>query len=139
VGPEADKFTPFSEARARALIRELLKPGDVVVSGKCHKGGIDKWSIEEAINLGHPYKEHPPSSHDWTHGYKPRNKLIARDSHRVVCITVRKLPPGYQGVRYPFCHHCGTADHVKSGGCWTVRFARELGKEADVIVIEQAP
>jgi hypothetical protein len=39
-------------------------------------------------------------------------------------------------MKFDLCYHCGTKDHVKSGGCWTVKYARKLGKQGKVIIIE---
>jgi len=136
VGSEAAKFTPETEARARAAIRALLKPGDMVVSGSCHLGGIDTWAIEEGRKLHLECWEHPPKVRSWDYGYKPRNMLIAQDCTEAVCITVKALPPHYTGMRFPLCYHCKTNAHVKSGGCWTVNYARSLGKPGRIIVIE---
>ncbi len=136
VGSEAAKFTPETEARARELIRQCLCAEDTVVSGACHLGGIDVWAIEEATALGLPTQEFPPKDHRWSTGYRPRNKQIVWASQRVICITVRTLPPGYTGMRFERCYHCDTDTHVKSGGCWTVKFARRLKKPAQVFVID---
>lgn len=139
VGSEGAKFTPTTEAVARALIRSLLVPGDVVVSGHCHLGGIDIWAVEEARAMGLPDPiEFPPKTRAWTTGYKPRNLLIAQTADQVYCITVRTLPEGYTGMRFPLCYHCRTTDHVKSGGCWTVKQARMMGKPGKVLVVEAA-
>lgn len=135
VGSEAAKFTPETEALARLAIRGLLAPGDVVVSGACHLGGIDIWAIEEARSLGLECREWPPARLVWEGGYKQRNLQIARDSDKVVCITVRELPPGYSGMKFKLCYHCGVDSHVKSGGCWTVKQAKLMGKPTEVIVI----
>jgi len=135
VGSEGAKFTPETEAKARAIIRSLLKPGDVVISGGCHLGGIDVWAVEEAKSLGLEFVEHLPKTLTWAGGYKARNVKIARDSDKVVCITVKKLHDGYTGMRFDYCYHCGTSEHVKSGGCWTVKKARQLGKLGEVIVV----
>jgi hypothetical protein len=139
VGSEAAKFTPETQARARQLIRAQFAPGDVVISGGCHLGGIDAWAIEEARAAGLDIVEHRPRSRSWEAGYKPRNIQIAQDSDRVVCITVRELPPGYTGMRFKLCYHCGTDAHVKSGGCWTVKYAQRLGKPGEVLVVAGGP
>ena len=136
VGSEASKFTPDAEQRARIVIRHCLRPGDVVVSGGCHLGGIDKWAIEEAQALGLEWVEHLPAKRQWEDGYRERNLAIANDSDRVVCITVRRLPDNYTGMRFSKCYHCNTDQHVKSGGCWTVKQALRLGKAGDVFVVE---
>ena len=142
VGSEGKKFTPETEAYARALIRDLLHtldgqvdPTTVVVSGQCHLGGIDIWSVEEAKALGLDYKEHPPKIHAWEGGYKQRNLEIALDSDQVVCITLKVLPPTYTGMTFNLCYHCGTKDHVKSGGCWTTKQARILGKRGYTVAL----
>lgn len=136
VGSEAAKFTKLTEFAARAAIRRLFTPDvELVVSGACHLGGIDKWAIEEAQWSGKPHKEHAPRDLEWATGYKPRNLLIAHDCHKVVCITVREPPPGYKGMRFDWCYHCKTGAHVKSGGCWTMKQAAKLGKQTELIVI----
>lgn len=135
VGSEAAKFTLATEAEARALIRANLNPGDIVVSGQCHLGGIDIWAIEEAKKLGLDFKEYPPKTRKWDGGYKQRNMQIAANSDRVICITVKELPAGYTGMRFDYCYHCHTKDHVKSGGCWTVNYAKQIGKEGGVFVV----
>lgn len=143
VGSESAKFTPRTEALARQKIRDFITaamitsaPDRVVVcSGACHLGGIDVWAIEEARLLGLDTIEYPPKVLSWEQGYKPRNILIAEKSNYVVCITVRELPPGYTGMRFKMCYHCKTTEHVKSGGCWTVKYAQQLGKPGHIAVI----
>lgn len=136
VGSEAAKFTRLTEQAARAQIRRLFTPDvELVGSGACHLGGIDVWAIEEARAAGLPVMEHKPKTLEWVTGYKPRNLEIARQYDRVVCITVRELPPGYRGMRFDWCYHCKTGAHVKSGGCWTVKEARKLNKPTELIVI----
>lgn len=136
VGSEAAKFDPRTEQLARAIIRQNIGPGYIVVSGGCHLGGIDIWAKEEAVQMGLQVIEHLPKNRSWSGGYKPRNLLIAQDSDRVICITVRGLPPEYRGMVFDYCYHCNTAKHVKSGGCWTVKQAIKMGKAGEVIVVE---
>ncbi|HEV8364572.1 MAG TPA: hypothetical protein VGQ52_13740 [Gemmatimonadaceae bacterium] len=140
VGHEAAKFTPQTEATARRFIRGYLKGGArdlnlAVVSGACHLGGIDIWAIEEARALGLPTVQHPPEKRQWEGGYKQRNILIAEDSDVVLSIVVRELPATYTGMRFEFCYHCRTKSHVKSGGCWTAKYAQRLGKRGTIIII----
>lgn len=141
VGSEAKKFTQLMELSARQKIQDIINGvliygEDVtVVSGACHLGGIDIWAKEEAHNLGVGFKDYPPKTKGWAFGYRPRNIKIAEDSDVVYCITVKELPPGYDGMEFPLCYHCGTKDHVKSGGCWTVKYARNLGKPGEIIVL----
>jgi hypothetical protein len=138
VGSEAAKFTPATEKKARELIRTWAKKYDEIISGGCHLGGIDIWAKEEANNLDIPFKEFLPKTRNWE-GYKARNIQIAENSHVVICITVRTLPPGYKrrGFESP-CYHCDTSDHIKSGGCWTVKYAKlKLHRVGLVLVIEE--
>lgn len=136
VGSEAKKFTSETEEMARTVIRSLISPSDTVVSGKCHLGGIDIWAVEEAIKIGAGYKEYPPKRFTWEGGYKQRNMQIVNNSDRVVCITVKRFPPNYDGMRFAYCYHCHTDEHIKSGGCWTVKQAKLKGKVAFVVVID---
>ena len=119
VGHEAAKFTAETEAQARWIIRSLLTGADIVVSGRCHLGGIDVWAEDEAAALGLGTDIFPPATHTWATGYKPRNLKIAQHSDIVHCIVVATYPPGYDGMRFNYCYHCKTSDHIKSGGCWT--------------------
>ena len=140
VGHEAKKFTTETEMQARLRIRNLFatRPtGEpfIVVSGGCHLGGIDIWAIEEAKNAGFEFTEHLPATRRWSGGYKERNIEIARDSDKVVSIVVKTLPPDFQGYFNGYCYHCHTDSHIKSGGCWTARYAGKLGKPFDIIEI----
>ena len=134
VGCEAQKFTSKTEAIARRAIRFAIRKATLVVSGSCHLGGIDVWAIEEARKLGIPTKEFPPTKRSWE-GYKARNIQIAEAVDLVTCFTLDKLPKNFRGMRFQLCYHCGTSDHVKSGGCWTVKYARKIGKLGSVQVI----
>lgn len=134
VGAQADKFTAHSEARARSQILALLRPGDVVITGRCPKGGVDVWAAEIGLQIGLPVIEYPPQSADWE-GFKARNKLIAEAYEEGVCITPREVAPGFRGKRAGYCYHCNSADHVVSGGCWTIAYGRRIGKPGRVIVV----
>ena len=130
VGHESAKFTAITEPLARETIRSVIAPGDVVISGRCPLGGIDIWAIEEAEAMGLETVEYPPARNTWEGGYKQRNIQIARDSDIVICINVKVLPDSYFGMRFGSCYHCHTDTHVKSGGCWTAKYAQRLGKHA---------
>lgn len=136
VGSEGGKFTDETKLIALDTIYKLLGPGDTVVSGECHLGGIDIWAKEIAIAEGLDYIGCPPQFKTWQ-SFKRRNIEIATIADRVACITVRTLPSGFkEGGWERYCYHCKTDSHIKSGGCWTVKYAREkLGKPGEVIVI----
>jgi hypothetical protein len=137
VGSEAAKFTILTEALAKKAILEILIKPEVtgLSSGACHLGGIDIWAEEICDTLGKPKYIFAPKTFDWSTGFKPRNMQIGDKSDIVYCITVDKLPSSYTGMRFPQCYHCKTDTHVKSGGCWTAKYAQKLGKKAEWIII----
>lgn len=129
VGHEDAKFTPETEVKARELIRDILNlPKATLVSGHCHLGGIDIWAEQIADAHGIPKDIYPPKTRRWVDGYKPRNIQIAEHSDVVHCIVVAELPASYVGMRFNYCYHCGTNEHIKSGGCWTGKYAKKIGK-----------
>jgi hypothetical protein len=137
VGSEDAKFTPYGETRARELITALLLPvGTILTSGHCHLGGIDIYAEEIAELLGREKIIFPPKNLAWSTGYKPRNIKIARACTELHNITVDQLPDLFAGMRFKLCYHCGTDTHVKSGGCWTAKQVRLLGKPATIHVVK---
>lgn len=152
VGSEGAKFTPATEALARAAIRGLITKYNAkrVISGGCHLGGIDIWAVDEALNLHLPTEEYVPEVQQWDppgkYGYKKRNEDIVANSDVVVCITLDKYPGHFEGAHFDKCyHHKGegnlfaAVDHVKSGGCWTMELARKKGKHGELVVIPSPP
>lgn len=141
VGSEAAKFTEKTEAAARETIYRLLSLPRItaVSSGHCHLGGIDMWAEEIAKQIGKfdPQFIYPPADRSWFTGYRPRNLKIAKASNAVHCITVKKLPPSYEGMRFASCYHCNSDNHVKSGGCWTAKQAAKMGKTAWLHIIDE--
>lgn len=138
VGSEAAKFTPITEAKARESIRDFIKNATLVISGKCHLGGIDIWAIEEANKLNIPTREYPPKRRSWEGGYRERNLQIAMNCDICICITVEELPEHYKGMRFETCYHCpkSSPKHVKSGGCWTIKQAKKIGNSTILCVIK---
>lgn len=138
VGSEGAKFTIETEELARGLIKTILSCAgvkDKVISGGCHLGGIDIWAVEEAEKLSIPTQIFLPKKRVWE-GYKERNILIATYSDIIFCITVKELPPDYMLRGWEkFCYHCKTDQHIKSGGCWTVKYAKGLGKIGHILVV----
>jgi hypothetical protein len=138
VGSEAAKFTDGGRSRAVERIFDILRAPGVteVVSGGCHLGGIDVWAAFVGKIMGLKITEFLPKEHSWNLGYKPRNEKIAKACDVLYCITVDKLPASYTGMRFDFCYHCGSTAHVKSGGCWTMKYATKLGRPTHLVVIE---
>ena len=124
VGHEEKKFNKTTETSAKEIIRNLLHEGDTVVSGGCHLGGIDIWAEEIADELNLEKIIHLPKTRRWSGGYKERNLAIAKDSDIVYCIVVEQYPENYEGMRFDYCYHCHTSNHIKSGGCWTAKKAK---------------
>ena len=125
VGHEAKKFTPETEFEARAIILSLLSLNDILVSGGCHLGGIDIWAEEIADAMALEKEIYLPAINQWEGGYKQRNLKIANASDIVHCIVVADYPEGYNGMKFDYCYHCHTSDHIKSGGCWTAKRAKK--------------
>lgn len=136
VGVEEKKLTNETKQQAYKIIRELLaKPGvKGVSSGHCHLGGIDIMAEEVGIELGLELYIYPPYAHTWHH-YKNRNMMIAKKSNEIYCITIKEYPPEYNDMKFDLCYHCKVTTHVKSGGCWTTKYARSLGKIGKTLVI----
>jgi hypothetical protein len=126
VGSEEAKFTEMGKIAAKLYLRILINKPDVeeVVSGGCHLGGIDIWAAEIARELGKPVTEFKPRHLTWNGGYKERNLQIAERSDVVYCVTVDKLPDDFKGMKFEHCYHCNKDNHVKSGGCWTMKKAK---------------
>lgn len=144
VGAEAAKFTAETEEKARLIIRSIYARPEVtgMSSGQCHLGGIDIWAEEESFKSAHIFNRFifPAAILTWTgyagqDGFKDRNEKIGNISDEVHCITVRELPPEYTGMRFPFCYHCNKPGHIKSGGCWTMKYAIKLGKKGILHVV----
>jgi len=144
VGSEAAKFTPLGEQRAKDTIRSIIETAidssgliPYVVSGECHLGGIDIYAKDLALDYNIGYIGYPPKTLKWEGGYKQRNLQIAENSDIVYCLTINKFPENYKGMRFPTCYHCKELEppHIKSGGCWTTKQARKLGKPTKLIII----
>jgi hypothetical protein len=137
VGSEASKFTRETEQQARRIIRELLTQEGTTAfcSGHCHLGGIDIWTEEIGTELGLVPYVYVPKILSWEGGFKQRNIDIAYMSDEVHCITIKEYPTSYQGMKFNRCYHCNSSDHIKSGGCWTMKYAAKLGKKTALHII----
>jgi hypothetical protein len=144
VGHGSDKFDARTELIAKELIYNLLDDAEKthgvisMVSGHSPVGGIDIWAEEIALGLGILLDLKIPKQQKWDshYGYKQRNLDIARSCDTLHVILVKNYPENYNGQRFNLCYHCKTSDHVKSGGCWTGKQAKKLGKEVIWHIIE---
>lgn len=146
VGHEAAKFTKSGENEARLTIRRILTHGIepvTLVSGGCHLGGVDIWAEEVADDLKIPKVIFKPEVLSWNPpgkvGFKARNIEIARQSDILACLAVVRYPDKFKGMKFEACYHCvdGT-DHIKGGGCWTMKKARDWGRKTKLYKIENA-
>ena len=140
VGNEAAKFTPETEAKARAYIHWMLTQPGVTdfTSGGCHLGGIDIWAEEEARRLGLTCHIYLPKQLAWTY-YRDRNLRIARKCDHLYNISLARYPQHFpQWKRFDSCYHCPAdkQNHVKSGGCWTLKQALKFGKTGELVIIK---
>ena len=62
---------------------------------------------------------HKPKTNDWE-GYKERNLIIAKECDKVICVALRSKD------KDSYCYHCGSEDHIKTGGCYTARRCKEF-------------
>ncbi|MFQ5786879.1 MAG: hypothetical protein ACE5H1_02780 [Thermodesulfobacteriota bacterium] len=60
------------------------------------------------------------------YGFKARNSMIAAECDELVCITTK--------TKTRKCYHCN-ADHQRTGGCWTMKEAKRLGKITRLYVV----
>lgn len=128
-----------------------------LISGACPKGGVDIWA-EEIADINHIKKQiFNPEVNQWNDkvecngkeftsnhihkvlmGYKSRNIKIAEACDVLYCVVPHNriglnLTP-YNPICY--CKHCDVWGHPTNGGCWTMKYAKKLGKETHLIVIE---
>lgn len=138
VGVEAAKLAGDRASRARELVVGILKTEKAthVCSGACHLGGIDSIAEEVCAELNLSPLIFKPKHLSWAGGYRDRNLQIAQVSDVVYCITVKTLPEGFAGMKFEYCYHCKTGDHVKSGGCWTTKEAKALGKRVVTLILD---
>lgn len=149
VGHAQDKFTPETEELARRAIRGAIihyEP-NLVVSGACPMGGVDLYAMEEAGKLGVAFRDFPPAVNRWEGtieqpGFHQRNIQIAEASDVVLSFVLTTFPPSFNARKFPFCYHHRdeqewhkTHPHIKSGGCWTAKYARSIGKVGKTIIL----
>ena len=106
----------------KQMIREHGRNGVILVSGGA--SGVDTIAESTAHELGLNCNIHRPLTQNWD-GYKARNLKIAEECNVIYCFPTK--------VRLEPCYHCGTGDHERSGGCWTVKQAKTLKKEGHVV------
>lgn len=59
-------------------------------------------------------------------GFKKRNMAIAKQCDELICFTTKTITRK--------CYHCNL-DHQRTGGCWTMKYAKSLGKRTRLYVV----
>ena len=138
----------------------------VLVSGHCPKGGVDIWAEEIADEIGIKKEIYPAEVNQWNDkiehkktnniwvsyklkGFRSRNIQIAEACDVLCCIVpwvnIEALDNIHEDEPPPFpitlsknqyCIHCKQIGHPTNGGCWTMKYAKKLGKETHLVVIE---
>jgi len=118
VGSEEKYWTDEQKRRVKDIIRKILTSylNPVLVSGGCHRGGVDIWAEEVADELGIKKLIFPARVHRWSGkgGYRDRNIKIAK-----ACDVIYDIEPVQR--------------KKLSGGYWTLEYARKLGKKVSLI------
>lgn len=121
-------LTPKEETKAREEIRYIIQShmfnGDThFVTGDAN--GIDKLVRELTCKYKTASTFFEAEKKQWTE-FKKRNIEIAKFIDGIYCITTK--------TKDEMCYHCNQ-DHQRTGGCWTLKYAKSLGKRGEVIVI----
>lgn len=145
VGAGKDKFSLVAAKAVKELIYLLVSDSRVtgVTSGHSPKGGVDIWAEETAERVHRPAFIFAPRIQNWEQGYKPRNIRIAIKCDELHNIVAESYPESFSGRRFNSCYHCADCSsehidrHVKSGGCWTMRYAQRHNKRAFLYIVTQ--
>lgn len=117
------KLTDFEKIRASLKITQLLNYGDILISGGAD--GIDSLAHKISVELDMKSEIYYPEIHNWL-GYRKRNIIIAESCDKLYCIT--------SNMKSEKCYHCNDW-HERTGGCWTMKYAKGLGKPTELIII----
>lgn len=163
VGARESKWTKSQKKKVKDEIEQILfRYGGRVsykvgfefghltfISGHCPKGGVDIWAEEIADELEISkiifkpeinYWEDFPStsgSHKLLKGFRTRNMEIAKECDILYCLVPKRLvgKPIFLNKDLT-CIHCNLNGHPTNGGCWTMNYAKKLGKKTFLIEIE---
>jgi len=132
----------------------------IMVSGHCPKGGVDIWAEEIADEFGIKKEIYSAEVHQWKDryiewlksdhrhnfgkvlvgknqkGYRSRNIQIAKACDVLYCLVPNRITGKVMFNRDLKCIHCNVDGHPTNGGCWTMNYAKKLGKEVYQIIIE---
>jgi len=128
----------------------LVKGDLILVSGHCPKGGVDIWAEEIANRLGIQKEIYPAQVKRWhdrticpwcegaIRGGREGRLTTCRHCGRVV---FPKRLKGYRSRNIQIAKACDVLYDIepegkRSGGTWTLEYAKKLGKEVHKIEIE---
>lgn len=117
------KLTQDESDKALSIINELLSIDDILISGGAK--GIDSIAEATANFIPIPKQIHYPPRNNWI-GFKERNIIIAKSCDKLYCITTNS--------KTEKCYHC-QENHDRTGGCWTMKYTKGLGKPTELIII----
>lgn len=106
------------------LILQRYSKGATICSGGAK--GVDSIAIEIAKSLGFNTMVFNPSGNTWE-SFKERNLQIAKYCDELFCISI----PVHTEKCY---HHESLQNHQRTGGCWTLLKAKELGKTCQLLL-----
>jgi hypothetical protein len=125
--------TEYAEIKryCEKLINGLLeKYGEnlTIISGGAT--GVDDIAEKIAKRKGIKTKIFHPQVNRWYDagnkiGFKSRNLMIATECDALICIPKR--------TQSKSCYHCHAITHEVTGGCWTAKIAKKLGKNVKIV------
>lgn len=120
-------LTSIEEMKAEKEIRDIImnrhSGNDHIVTGDAN--GIDEIVRDITDKMNIDSTRFKSKDKRWKE-YKKRNTKIAKFADYVYSITTK--------TKDEKCYHCNL-DHQRTGGCWTLKHAKELGKDGEVVII----
>ena len=161
VGAEESKWTKEQKKKVQAEIRlvfyQWLDTADmyggetILISGGCHRGGVDIWAEEVADNLGINKMVFPAEIYQWGDGseclccgeiipFTSEEKITEHTKARGGTWNNTKRLKGYRSRNIQIAEACDILynfepEGVRSGGRWTLGHANMLGKPVHQIFI----
>lgn len=98
---------------------------DILISGGAV--GIDTFAKDMAEKMNTGWSIHRPKHKNWQF-YRVRNIEIAEECDVLYNIVIKG--------NKEFCYHCNSATHNRSGACWTMKYAKSIGKPVYLIEVD---
>lgn len=114
------------------------------------QGGVDTETEIIATKLGAKTEIYPAPAMRWedkvlfenefhkaiAKGYHSRNIQIAEVCDGLYCIVPESYVDTGPSAESDYCRHCKMYGHPTNGGCYTLQYAKKLGKETHLVVIK---